>query len=102
MVAFGTLTIGREDYVVIPRREYERLVGVALPVQDIHGERPAAQTVLAIMARSLTERRVKAGLSQETLAAKAGVRPETISRIESGRFRPRRETMLRLDSVLGA
>ncbi|HEV8605072.1 MAG TPA: helix-turn-helix transcriptional regulator [Tepidisphaeraceae bacterium] len=64
-------------------------------------ERAAKAAVLKIIGRSLMQRRMKAGLSKEELARKAGVRSETISRIESGRFRPRRETMARLDGALG-
>jgi len=73
-----------------------------LPPIDSRGERPARAAVLAVIARSLIRRRTAAGLDQKRLAFLAGVRPETISRIESGRYRPRRETILRIDQALAA
>ena len=63
-------------------------------------ERPAKAAMLEIIARTLMERRIKAVPSQEELARKAGVRSETIRRIESARFRPRPETIARLDAAL--
>jgi len=95
----GTLNIDGVDYVVIPRAEYEGRLP-KLPPPDVRGERPAKAAILAVIARSLIRRRTAAGLDQKRLAALAGVRAETISRIESGRYRPRRETMLRIDHVL--
>ncbi len=73
-----------------------------LPARDARGERPAKLAVLAVMARSLIRRRMEAGLDQKRLAALAGLRPETISRIESGRYRPRRQTMLQIDQAFAA
>jgi DNA-binding XRE family transcriptional regulator len=64
------------------------------------GERPAKAAIQAVMARSLIRRRTEAGLEQKQLAKLAGVRAETISRIESGRYRPQRETMERLERAL--
>ena len=95
----GTLNIDGVDYVVIPRAEYEGRLP-KLPSADARGERPAKAAILAVVARSLIRRRTAAGLDQKRLAALAGVRAETISRIESGRYRPRRETMLRIDHAL--
>ncbi len=65
-------------------------------------ERPAKTAILAVIARSLIRRRTAAGLDQKRLATLAGVRAETISRIESGRYRPRRETLLRIDQALAS
>jgi ribosome-binding protein aMBF1 (putative translation factor) len=99
MNAIGTLLIDDREYVVIPRSEFERLGGAKARVGR-QKERPAAPAVRQIIARTLMRRRIKAGLSQEELARKAGVRAETVCRIESGKFQPRRETMARLDGVL--
>jgi ribosome-binding protein aMBF1 (putative translation factor) len=103
MATVGTLTIRDEQYVVIPQREYERLCRRVAPKSGLRKpgrERPAKQAILSIMARSLAARRIKAGLSEEQLARRAGVRPDAINRIESGRFRPNPETMARLDKAL--
>ena len=96
----GTLNIEGVDYVVIPRAEYEGRWPNFLPAT--RGERPAKSAVQAVIARSMIRRRTEAGLDQKRLAALAGVRAETISRIESGRYRPRRETMLRIDQALAS
>lgn len=97
----GTLNIDGVDYVVIPRAEYEGRLP-KLPPADARGERPAKAAVQAVIARSLIRRRTDAGLDQKQLATLAGVRAETISRIESGRYRPQRETMLRIDQAIAA
>jgi transcriptional regulator with XRE-family HTH domain len=54
----------------------------------------------ASIARTLIRRRIEAGLTQKALAKRAGVRLETISRLESAKHRPTRETILRLDKAL--
>ena len=71
-----------------------------LPAKDACGERPAKAAIQAVIARSLICRRTAAGLEQKQLAAMAGVRAETISRIESGRYRPQHATMERLNRAL--
>lgn len=95
----GTLNIGGVEYVVVPRSEYEARMP-ELPAKDRRGERPAKAAIQAVIARSLIRRRTEAGLEQKQLAALAGVRPETISRIESGRYRPQRATMERLERAM--
>jgi ribosome-binding protein aMBF1 (putative translation factor) len=97
----GTLLIEKREYVIIPRAEYERLTQSGQTPPKLGKERPAKAAIHEIIAKTLLESRIRAGLSQEELARKAGVRSETISRIESGKFRPRRETMARLDKALG-
>ena len=95
----GTLSIGGVEYVVVPRSEYEGGLP-QLPAKDHRGERPAKAAIQAVIARSLIRRRTEAGLEQKQLAALAGVRAETISRIESGRYRPQRATMELLDRAM--
>ena len=95
----GTLTIAGVEYVVVPRSEYEGRMP-ELPPPDRRGERPAKAAIQAVIARSLIRRRTAAGLEQKQLAALAGVRAETISRIESGRYQPQRATMERIEKAL--
>ncbi|MBL8822759.1 MAG: helix-turn-helix transcriptional regulator [Planctomycetia bacterium] len=52
------------------------------------------------MARNIMQRRQAAGLTQEELAKLAGVRQETISRLESGKHSPTLRTLEKLDRVL--
>lgn len=95
------MNIDGVEYVVIPRAEYEGGLPKHPPI-DASGERPAKSAVLAVVARSMIRRRTEAGLDQKRLAALAGIRAETISRIESGRYRPRREATLRIDKALAS
>jgi len=54
------------------------------------------------IARSLAQDRQAAGLSQQELARLAGVRQETISRIESGKHSPTVRTVEKIDRILQA
>src|SRR5689334_6350658 len=59
-----------------------------LPPADSAGNRPAVAFARATLARSLRAERLAAGLTQQELARAAGVRQETISRVESGKHSP--------------
>lgn len=74
----------------------------SLPDADAEGNRPALATCNVIIARKIISRRIKAGLTQKELAGRAGVRLETVCRVESAKQRPSRETILRLDAALDA
>lgn len=89
-----TLTIKGEEFVVIPRKDFERLktrAGEAqaalppLPKPDADGNVPAVAYTRALIARRLIQARRQAGWSQSRLAKESGVRAETISRIENCR-----------------
>jgi DNA-binding XRE family transcriptional regulator len=100
----GILTIEGKKYAVVPLDEYERLAGAALPElpkADRKGRRPARQAIRATLARSIIRRRLSAGMSQKELAEKAGVAPETLSRIESGKHRPQTATLDKIAEALG-
>jgi len=47
------------------------------------------------------DNRIKAELSQDTLAEFAGIDRKTVNRIENGHFSPSLDTMTRLSVVLG-
>jgi len=88
----ANMTLGGQDYVVLSRNEYDRLSGLAkaaelppLPRPDADGNYPAAEYVRASMARTLVSERARLGLSQKELANLAGVRVETICRLETGK-----------------
>ena len=57
----------------------------AVPRPDKRGRFPALQYARISLARDLIRERKGAGLSQQQLAGLAGVRQETLSRIETGR-----------------
>jgi len=86
-----TLTVANQEFVVIPRAEFDRLrerageseVGLPpLPQADAEGNVPAVAYARAIIARRIIRARRAVGWSQAELARRSGVRAETISRIE--------------------
>jgi transcriptional regulator with XRE-family HTH domain len=54
----------------------------------------------AILAQQIARRRQDAGWTQAELAKRAGVRQETVSRIESGKNAPNVNTVDKLDQAL--
>ncbi len=70
------------------------------PKPDRNGCRPMIESVWVVMAQQLIKDRKQAGLSQIELAKRAGLRQETISRIESGKVTPTIKTMQALEKVL--
>jgi DNA-binding XRE family transcriptional regulator len=76
--------------------------GHCLPIEadHKHGNRDAIAFANAAIGRDLVTRRIAAGWTQKELAKRAGVRLETISRLEAGKHAPTRETMTRLDGAL--
>ena len=71
-----------------------------LPPADERGQYPAIETARVIIARQIIRGRKAAGWTQAELAAKAGVRQETISRIETGKHSPGLKTMAKIDRAL--
>jgi DNA-binding XRE family transcriptional regulator len=72
----------------------------ALAPADEHGRYPAIETARVIIARQVIRGRKAAGWTQAELAARAGVRPETISRIETGKHSAGVQTMAKIDRAL--
>ena len=99
----GTLTIRGKRFVVVPEEDYRRLTGTRLPElpePDEAGNVPAIAYARASLARKLIAGRSKAGWSQAELARRAGVRPETVNRIEHGRNTPDEKTFAKLARAL--
>jgi ribosome-binding protein aMBF1 (putative translation factor) len=107
------IELGGCEYVILERREYDRLAGSrstshrsaaarmpALPKPDRRGLRPARQTLRAILARDIIKDRLALGWSQRELARRSGISPETLCRIESGRTTPTLATVQRIDMAL--
>jgi len=80
--------VRKSDYVRLLREAGENLVD-------------AAEFARSSIGRDLRGKRKKAGLSQAQVAAKAGIRLETLSRIENGRGNPTVETVRRILKALG-
>ena len=105
MLRIRTLNVPSGQIVVLPREDFDRLAEKAglyppFPEQDAEGNVDALPFMDASIARNLIRRRIAAGLTQKALAKLAGVRLETISRIESAKHAPMRETVTRLDGAL--
>ena len=65
-------------------------------MQSGDGNYPAAATLRVILAQQIVRRRQQAGWTQVELAEHAGVRQETVSRIESGKNAPNIRTVDKL------
>jgi DNA-binding XRE family transcriptional regulator len=72
----------------------------AWPVADGAGKRPAVEFARVSIARKIVEQRRALGISQQELARLAGVRQETISRLESGKHSPTIRTVDKIDAAL--
>jgi DNA-binding XRE family transcriptional regulator len=92
--------------VVLAESEYERLRLRAdeweplMPEPLPSGNYPAAEALAVIQARNILRARRKLGLSQAELARRAGIRPETLNRIEQGRNKPSVPTIAKIDRAL--
>jgi ribosome-binding protein aMBF1 (putative translation factor) len=78
----GTLTIRGTEYVVLPRAEYLKQVGMVPP-----GSVEALSYVRASVAEGLRAARETAGLTQGELADKLGKSQTLVSQAEGGRER---------------
>jgi transcriptional regulator with XRE-family HTH domain len=67
---------------------------------DDKGCYPAQEAIRIGLARTIIERRKAAGWTQEELARAAGVRQETVSRLETGKHAPNIRTVDRIDLAL--
>lgn len=71
-----------------------------LPAPDANGNYPAVEYARASLARKVIRDRVAAGLSQRELARRAGVRVETLCRIETGKHSPSIASIDKIDRAL--
>lgn len=74
--------------------------GPALPGRNARGRYPALEYGRASLARKLIRRRRAAGLTQAELARRAGIRPETLNRIERGVTTPSVATVEKINQAL--
>ena len=74
----------------------------SLPPPDANGRFPAVEYSRISLARNLIRDRKSVGLSQERLAELAGIRQETVSRLESGKNSATPGTIAKIDRVIAA
>ena len=108
-MTFQTLTISGKRFALVPMRDFEALQSRAaaqklpkLPDPLANGNYPATETIRVIYARRLIQERESAGLSQSELARRAGLRPETINRLEKGKHSPDTVTLAKITKALRA
>jgi DNA-binding XRE family transcriptional regulator len=75
-------------------------VAPVLPPPDAEGNYPATETLRVLLAQKIIRGREAAGWTQAELAARAGVRQETISRLETGKHAPNVRTVDKIDRAL--
>lgn len=71
-----------------------------LPPADEKGNRPALEYIQVSIARDIIKERRSLGLTQLQLAELAGLRQETLSRLESGKHSPTVRTIEKIDRAL--
>jgi DNA-binding XRE family transcriptional regulator len=95
-------------YVIVDEKYYHLLERLAtktesepsLPPKNAKGNYPAAEALTVSIARDIIRRRRAAELSQAELARRAGIRPETVNRIEGGKHAPSIATVEKIDAAL--
>jgi len=102
-----TVTRNGKRYVVVEDADFVKMAGgadaqklPAFPPADAEGNRPAIEFARVSIARQLITERRAAGLSQAELARRAGIRVETLSRLENAKHSADETTMKRIDRVL--
>lgn len=98
-----TLTIDRKRYYLLDEAEYSRLRRSNLPKmpgKDATGGIPAVAYVRALVARRIIEARESLGWSQAELARQAGIRTETLNRIEKCRHSADPKTVDKIDAAI--
>jgi DNA-binding XRE family transcriptional regulator len=102
-----TITVNGKTLVILEKAEYDRLRALAdleppLPAPDAEGNYPAEAAVQVTLARTILRRRRAVGWTQGELARQAGVRPETLKRIENAEQSPGPTTLGRIERALTA
>ncbi len=105
-VAAERIDIRGQRMVILSEVEYDRLLRKAdeweplLPEADADGNYPAVERLRATLARDIIRHRRRLGLSQVELARRAGIRPETLCRLEQGDRSPSVRTVEKIDKAL--
>lgn len=100
------MTVKGKRMVMLEEADYQALLRKAdlwepaMPAADAKGNFPALETLAVLQARDILRARRKLGLSQVELARRAGIRPETLNRIEHAKNAPSIPTIAKIDKAL--
>jgi DNA-binding XRE family transcriptional regulator len=101
---FQTVTLAGRRFVIVPEADFRRMATdtrqLPLPPRDARGNYPAAEALQVSIARSILRGRRAAGLTQVELARLAGIRTETLNRIEKGKHAPSVSTVEKIERAL--
>ena len=81
-------------------RQRNALEQPPLPTPDADGNYPAVDYARASLARNIIRGRGEAGLTQLELARRAGIRNETLCRVERGQHTPSVAPIARIEQAL--
>lgn len=99
-------------FVMVPMAEWRRVERLTaksvmpaesappLPKPDQEGHVPALAYIQVSIARDIVRERTALGLSQNALAKLAGIRNETLCRLESGKHSPTVRTVEKIERAL--
>lgn len=100
----GTLEVDGKRFVIVPEADWHevqsRVMLPALPPKHSDGTYPAVEAVRVLMARSIILDREKVGLTQKALAEQAGIRVETLNRIETCKVSASTATIAKIEAAL--
>lgn len=105
-VAARRIVVKGKRMVMLEEAEFDRLLHKAdeweplLPEPDADGNYPALEYSRVSLARKIIRDRRRLGLTQADLARRAGIRPESLNRIEQGRVSPAIRTIEKIDNAL--
>jgi HTH-type transcriptional regulator / antitoxin HipB len=105
-VAAKRVTVKGQRMVMLEEQEFDRLLHKAdeweplLPAPDADGNYPALEYSRVSLARKIIRDRRRLGLTQADLARRAGIRPESLNRIEQGKVMPSLPTVEKIDLAL--
>ena len=99
-------TMNGKRVVVLDERAFEPLLQradewePAMPARDRQGLYPVREAMAVIQARDIIRARRRLSLSQAELARLAGIRIETLNRIENAKNKPNVATIEKIDRAL--
>jgi len=99
-----TLKVKGETFYLVPEADYQAFTGTKglppFPPADVNGDVPAIAYARASIARSIIKDRQAIGWSQAELARRAGVRVETLNRIERAKVSADESTVRKLTKAM--